>query len=232
MIKISTPQLINNKLAYFCGVLTGDGSIYHRQEKSDYIIKCVGNPSDEVSFYDTILAPLIKELFSIDIVTKLHDSNKTYGFTIHSKDLFRYLVEDLDLPAGKKYDRLKIPSEIKNNNELKINFIRGLFDTDGCICFKKRYKKVPYYPVISLSSKSNKLISEVHQELAELGFKCNIFLDYTYKDIRIKQGFNTISRLEMNGRHNLKRWLRMVEFDSPKHLAKIKKYGKNSGERI
>jgi len=40
------------KLAYLSGVLMGDGSIFVREYKHDYCIKCVGNPKDEIKFYD------------------------------------------------------------------------------------------------------------------------------------------------------------------------------------
>ncbi|HLC75321.1 MAG TPA: hypothetical protein VJH88_05730 [Candidatus Nanoarchaeia archaeon] len=41
------PIKVSEKLAYVCGILAGDGSIYIREEKHDYVIKCVGNPTDE-----------------------------------------------------------------------------------------------------------------------------------------------------------------------------------------
>ena len=65
---------------------------------------------------------------------------------------------------------------------------------------------------------------EFSKELIELGFK--VVESYNYKDIdsRFKNGFNIISRLELNGVKNLELWKSRIDFYSPKHLNKIKKY--------
>ena len=55
-IKFSQPDVLkglklpNNpspQLAYLCGILTGDGSIFERKSKNDYGLKCVGNPKNK-----------------------------------------------------------------------------------------------------------------------------------------------------------------------------------------
>lgn len=233
MNKIAIPQKMNSELAYLCGILAGDGSIYKRNNKHDYIIKCVGNPADEKDFYEVVIKTLFRQVFNVNIITKNHDSNTTYGFVMHSKQLFDYLVNDIGLPQGRKYNNLKIPDFVKKNKKFITKYLQGLFDTDGCISFKKRYRKEPYYPVISLSSKSSDYIMEIYQELVLLEFRGNVFLDYKYRDTRIKSGFNTISRIELNGHKSLELWMNKISFRSPKHIKKIQKYGKvNSGERI
>lgn len=221
---LTFPKQITPKLAYIIGTLIGDGSIYTREKKHDYIIKCVGNPKDEKELYSQVLKPYFKEIFNIDINIKLHDSNTTYGDVIHSKKLFEYLTLEIGLHSGKKDSKLEIPALIKKESELSIDFIRGLFDTDGCICFKKKYKKVPYYPVISLSSQSKKLILEVNYILKENGFKTVETYDYVSKDTRAKNGYTIINRIELNGNENLTKWMTLIGFESPKHLRKIRKW--------
>ncbi len=223
------PTENSRDLAYLCGVLTGDGSIYTRPTKHDYIIKCVGNPKDEREFYQDIISPMFKKVFGIKPNIQCHDSNTTFGFVIYSKTLFDYLTKQAKLPEGRKYDSLKIPNKIKQNDSLCVSFLRGLFDTDGCISFKKKYRDYPYYPVISLSSKSKILILEVSNFLKKLGFKIVETYDYQYKDPRAEKGFTVINRLEMNGKENLKLWTNLVSFSSPKHLKKLGRY---SGKRI
>ena len=56
------PKILESNLAYLCGILTGDGSIYQRKQKKDYIIKCVGNPKNEIPFYNQILLPCFKTI--------------------------------------------------------------------------------------------------------------------------------------------------------------------------
>lgn len=162
---------------------------------------------------------------------KHYDSGTTFGFFIFSKTLVNYLTKVIGLPLGKKYNSLSIP-KIFSNKELIINFIRGLFDTDGCICFKRRYSEIPYYPVISISSKSKNFIKDIAIILKDLGFKLVEIYDYEVKDIRVKRGFTTINRIELNGERNLKLWIEQIGFFSPKHIEKINKYWKDSEEWI
>lgn len=224
MKNINIPSKINNDLAYLCGVITGDGSINYRENKKEYSIKCVGNPKDEKEFYSKILRPKIKIIFNCNVILKYHDSKTTYGFTIYSKKLFEYLTNIIKLPYGKKYDKLSIPKIFLCKNEFVNNFIKGLYDTDGCISFKKKHKEKPYYPVITLSSKNKELIKSVSSFLKIYKLKPVEIYDYKVKDLRVQLGYTIINRIELNGKTNLNIWNNEFGFLNPKHLAKIKKY--------
>jgi DNA-binding transcriptional regulator WhiA len=224
MVKIIIPKMISEDLAYLCGVFAGDGSINFREKKNEYSLKCVGNPKDEKEFYLEVIDQKFKNVFGLSLNMKLHDSETTYGFSIYSKDLYYFLTEKIDLPSGLKYDKLAIPEIFLKEKRLTLAFVRGVFDTDGCISFKKRYRDYPYYPVISLSSKSSKFIIEISNVLKNLGFKPVLTLNYKLEDFRVKNEFTIISRLELNGKKNLELWLDKMGFLSPKHLSKIKRY--------
>ena len=232
-IKFSKPDVLkglrlpNNpspKLAYLCGILTGDGSIYERKDKKDYVLKCVGNPKDEQELYYEVIGPYFKEVFGFIPNIRLQDTDTTFGFVVLSKGLLHFLTDKIGLVKGRKDEMLGIPEIFKKDKHLLIHFIRGLFDTDGCMCFKRRYRSNPYYPVISLSSSSEKLIKEVAQELKEIGFKVAELYNYKIFDSRFKNGFSHINRAELNGFNNLKLWISSINFSSPKHLNKIKMY--------
>ena len=221
------PKMLAPKLAYLCGIFTGDGSIFQRKEKRDYLLKCVGNPKDERELYYEVIGPYFKDTFGFMPNIRLHDSNTTFGFTVLSKGLLQFLTAKAGLMKGKKDGNLGIPEIFKNDKELIIHFIRGLFDTDGCMCFKKRYRSYPYYPVISVSSSSEKLMREVAKELKEIGFKVVEIYNYKIFDSRFKNGFSLINRVELNGVKNLELWKSKIGFYSPKHLNKIRKYYEN-----
>ena len=221
---LTLPKLSSPKLAYLCGIFTGDGCIFQRKDKKDYLLKCVGNPKDEQELYHEIIGPYFNEVFGFMPNIKLQDSNTTFGFIVLSKGLLQFLIRKTCLMNGKKDGRLGIPDIFKNDKELVIHFIRGLFDTDGCMCFKKRYRSYPYYPVISVSSSSEKLMGEVAKELKEIGFKVVETYNYKAFDSRLANGFNIINRLELNGVENLDLWRSKIGFYSPKHLNKINKY--------
>lgn len=229
------PIKITEDLAYLIGVFAGDGSIGYREKKHEYSIKCVGNPKDEKKFYQKIIKPKFKKIFGITIKPKLFDKRTTFGFRIYSKSLILFLTKIMELPLGSKYNKLKIPSLIKNDPKLVKLFIRGLFDTDGCISFKKKNKEKPYYPVISFSSNDSKFTKEINKEILKYGFKTCLILNYKLIDSRVKKGFTIINRIELNGKTNFKLWLKEISFFSPKHLKKIKSHHRNgddSGEKI
>lgn len=217
-----TSDLDMAKLAYLSGILAGDGSISIRREKHEYCIKCVGNPKDEMEFYDLVVAPLFADLFYKKIFPKFHDSGKTYGISVYSKEIVLLFSEFVGLPVGRK-NELRLP-EIFHKPELAIHFLRGVFDTDGCLCFKKRYSSVNYYPVISISSKCRSFILELSQLLVAQGFKPNLLLDYVLIDERFNEGYSKINRLTLNGRKNLIAWLKIIGTKHPKNLIKIEKW--------
>ncbi|MBR9700047.1 hypothetical protein GOV09_06320 [Candidatus Woesearchaeota archaeon] len=221
---IILPSTLSTKLAYFIGILIGDGNIQYRPYKNEYSIKCVGNPKDEMQFYDEILNPIVKDLFGISPNMRYHDNSTTYGFRLYSKSLYIFLTNTLNLWEGKKGLNLHIPHIFIENKRFTKSVVKGIFDTDGCISFKKKYRKVPYYPVITLSSKSKMLIMQVSVLLKKWGFSIVEIYDYNVKDKRIERGFTTINRIELNGQKNLQQWLDLIGFDSPKHLNKIKKW--------
>jgi len=224
---LTFPIELSSDLAYLCGVIAGDGSIYTRSSKHDYIIKCVGNPKDEKEYYNKILSPLFRSLFKIKIKVKLQDQGSTYGFVIYSKGLYGFFTKIIGLPSGKKYITLIIPNLFKKHKELCNSFIQGVADTDFCLSFKKKYSSVPYYPVISGCSKSKRFMKEISFELKKQGFQIAEIYDYKVKDIRFKKGYSIINRIDLNGVNNYKLWLNQIGFRHPKHLKKIKKY---SGE--
>lgn len=221
---VKIPEL-SPKLAYTCGFLLGDGSIQIREHKHDYAIKAVGNPKDEQSYYDVIIKALFLEIFNIPITTKLYDGKTTYGFQFSSKRLVRFLTSTLRLPHGKKYHQLCIPALFYLDHQFLRACIRGIFDTDGCISFKRRHKKHPYYPVISIASKSARFIKELATILQSVGLQGNEFYNQTIHDTRIDKGFTTISRIEFVGYNKLNKWIEEIGTWHPKHQAKIYQYG-------
>ena len=224
---LKIPNKITPNLAYLCGIFAGDGSINFREKKKEYSIKCVGNPKDEKPLYRKIIGQFFEEVFGFCPTMKYCDAGTTFGFVIYSKTLVKYLTGYIGLPLGSKYDSLKIPFIFLNNDDLLISFIRGVFDTDGSISFKKRYRKNPYYPVISFSSKSHKFTKEVATALKKYGFKAAELYNYKLNDTRVKDGFTIINRIDLNGKDNLRLWIQKIGFLSPKHKNKIEKYWKD-----
>ena len=96
----------------------------------------------------------------------------------------------------------------------------------GILLFKKRYRDYPYYPVISFCSKSDRFVHEIADILKKRNFRLAELYNYRVKDNRVREGFTQISRIDLNGKKNLEKWLKEIGFQSPKHLKKIGMYWK------
>ncbi|HLC53107.1 MAG TPA: hypothetical protein VJK03_01050 [Candidatus Nanoarchaeia archaeon] len=208
------PNLVDEDLAYFCGILAGDGSIRYQKEKGQYEVHCAGNPKDEKEFYNEIVVPLIKKLFNLDVKPKYLDKAKIYGIDICSKNIVKYLNEFIGLPLGNKYDSLHIPKIFINDKIFVRNFICGLADTDFHLQIKRGY-----YPVIKGVSKSESFIKEIRMFLEQDGFKvCN------YKrqqfDERVNKTIITYS-IELSGYKQFIPWMEKIGFRHPKNKDKI-----------
>lgn len=222
---LTLPQNVTPDLAYFCGIICGDGCI-NKYSKSKYYIFCGGNPNDEKEFYDVLVRPMIKKLFNLDVNMMYipggkGGNNGVYGFRFGSKGLYTFLVNVIKLPKGKKYDQLRIPDLFKNNGELVLSFIQGVLDADGGFALKKRYKEIPYYPVLSFSSKSERFTSEVWEILKSYGLKPINQYKMVQFDDRIIDGKTIRYIFEINGHAELYKWNKIIGIRQPKFIRKF-----------
>ena len=125
--RLKIPE-IDNKIAYFTGVITGDGAITKCKRKVGgycYRIQIVGYKK-----YMAYLTTLLNDLFEYQ-PRILRDKRKKncYLINIYSAAIFAYFVQ-LGLPVGKKRN-LSVPQIIANNASLFKHYMLGLIDTDG-----------------------------------------------------------------------------------------------------
>ncbi|MFQ5722134.1 MAG: LAGLIDADG family homing endonuclease [Candidatus Aminicenantales bacterium] len=213
--RIVLPDALTPKLAEDVGWLIGDGSmnIYNK----NYLIKIAGDPTEEKTFYDDIIAPTKKGLFNLFL--KARDlSDGSYGLIIYSKALLLFYNQIIELPLSPK-NNMTIPEIIKKagKNTLKA-CIRGVFDTDGVLTFHKKRKALHYYPSIELENISKNLINDLKRILEDFGFK-------VYAEFNLKRptsvGYPRMThRLFLYGQKNLERWIREIGFRNQKHLTK------------
>lgn len=197
-------------IAELLGALSGDGFIgNYGDRKQQFIIQFSGHVESEEDYFK-YLENIMRKKFP-ELNFSYRTRNKTLILTTYSKDLFNFL-SGFEFPSGKKGNLLKIPTVIKQDDKLTRAFIRGLFDTDGCLFFDKRktYKKP--YPRILLEITSHKLFKEVSDYLR------NHFKLTTKKRLR---GRFEIYLLEIYGRRQLNKWLEIIGFSNKKQLKKI-----------
>jgi len=110
-----------------------------------------------------------------------------------------------------------------DRNLLK-KFLRGLFDTDGCIYFDKNYSAknpINNVPIILLGSVSKNLIEDVYNSLIRLGL--HPVYQKPYKGKRDK---NIFYRVRIYRREDIKFFINKIGFKNPKHYTKWQVFNK------
>ncbi|MBK5114876.1 MAG: helix-turn-helix domain-containing protein [Candidatus Heimdallarchaeota archaeon] len=139
------PTTLSNDLAYFLGVVIGDGHLnYHNIELVDF--------SQEQML---LLQSLGKKLFGI--VGAISGEKKIWLLHLNNKWLVRLANFLTDQPiTGKKYPALREPLIFQRDKQLRWQFWSGVLDADGS-----------YINVINLCSSSEKFILEFAKVLDE-----------------------------------------------------------------
>jgi len=216
------------ELAEICGIHAGDG--YLRDDGKRRELDISGS-LDEKEYYDNHVQFLFRKVFGIKVNNKNFPSRGTYGFVIRDKYITRVLHE-IGFPYGKKSTTVRIPRQILRSKDKLIHarFLRGLFDTDGGLSFKRGYgkyvefkRKYPYYPRINLGSVSERLIEEVGVLLKKLGFN---FFRHIYRPKRKNE--NVVYHITINGVSRLSRWMNTIGIKNTTKLSRYliwKKFG-------
>jgi len=197
----------DENLAELTGIMFGDGCL--SQTGGKYIVYISGHKIDDFEYHSKITKILFKRLFNKNIIIKFRNSENTLFIRFSDKEIF-YRFKFIGMPVGRKYQNLTLPSMCEREM-LFAAFMRGLFDTDGCIIFSKQHKEISYYPRIEISSESKSFLLEILERLRRKGF---------YGSVSNKgRGY----RLELPGFKNLDSWLKMIGSHNPKHIMKIHK---------
>jgi intein/homing endonuclease len=204
--RIMIPSKMTPELAEEIGIHYGDGFLSSKR----FTYRLKGNLKDEMPYYQNYIAPLFKKLYNADINLKQYRT--TYGFELYSQAVCEFKVKVLGIkPGNKQY--IEFPECLKVNNiEILTAFLRGLFDTDGCLYFKTNYGYKKYYPTITIELFSKKIIIAVSGILSMLGFKPGIYFRGNMGTIRL------------NGIGSLKRYEKLIGWSSPKNLNKVKEW--------
>ncbi|MEI6850258.1 MAG: LAGLIDADG family homing endonuclease, partial [archaeon] len=188
----------------------GDGTLYKTKRNS--LVWELRGSVNEKEYYKYV-RQLIKEIFNIEVKPKYRGIN-SYGIQTTNKIITQFFI-DSGFKPGPKTLTVSIPEEIKKAKEnIQLSFLRGLFDTDGCIRFDKNRTDFYYYPKIEFSLASKQLIEDLEILFKELKFRAH---KWQYKR---KDGM-TFS-ICLAGFDNLDKWLKEVKPANPKHQNRVK----------
>lgn len=200
------PKKNNRKLAEFIGILLGDGSISIKQ----YRIQITLN-RNEIN-YAIYVSKIILELFDIKSKIKFRKNENALDILIFSKQLTEFLIYKIGLVSAPKWNRAVLPKFYIDSN-LDKYILRGYFDTDGSIVVTNNNGTI--YPRLEMKICPSPMRNSLIEILKRRNFK---FGAYTIENNR--------TRIQMNGKSQLKKWLKDIGTKNPNYLEKI---NKNSG---
>jgi len=220
--KIRIPKILTSQLAHLVGVHLGDGSMVHNKENYDYWVSYSGNLTEEYDWYMNYLIPIIKKLFNIDCKIQEDRRIKRSMIRIYfrSKSILTFLNKTIGLPLGNKAGHTFPKTIIKAPQKIKINFLKGMGDTEFSLSFKIKGKNGRHeYPTIAYGTSSIPLAKDINSMLNHFGFDTHARFNFIAYRYNIPHIANYIT---LNGSRNLELWMKKVGFTSPKHLTKYK----------
>ena len=193
-------------LAEFVGILLGDGNLH----KSSNCITIVGSLED-YEYFENRLIPLINQLFDISPSLKRRKDRNAYYVYFNSKKVMDYLTKEIGLVRGNKINA-KIPNFVLEDKKLATHFLRGLFDTDGCLKFSKQTKKLHYYPRIQFCFKKTDFSKKVFEVIENLEFNVAKWSE--------KRGIFELDYCHISGRENVEKWMDLIGSNNPVQKTK------------
>ena len=200
---------ITPEIAELLGAHTGDGTLYKTGSSVVWELRGALNEKD---YYVNNICPLIKKIFGFEIKSKFRNNGyKGVGGIQTCKKQIINTILTFGFKQETKTYGVFVPKFIFDSEvEIKRSFVRGLFDTDGCLRFDKINNSRNYtYPRIEFCFASLKLRDSLKKLLDGLGFK-----PFAWNNTP-----NSFS-LCLAGKDKLKRWINEIKPKNPKHLNK------------
>ncbi len=196
---------ISEDLTELLGILMGDGHL------SDYQIKVTTN-----SITDRQHAQFVKQLFvkqfNLPVALSFRKYENAVNVVVSSKNTVKFFSR-VGMPIGHKINNnISVPAWVMTKPEYQKAFLRGLFDTDGCIYLDKHLIKGKLYKHMgwTITSYAGKLIEGIIKILRDLGFNPTYRVSqrsiYLRRQSEIKKYFTEI------GTHNNKHQERYNKF--------------------
>ena len=185
---------LNENFAEFIGIMLGDGNIYKNSIR-------IMMDKREIH-YKEYVKNLGYQLFKLNF--NEYEAKDVNQFRLYkdSKNLTQLLLR-YGLKRGNKIkNQVGIPIWILKNKLYSLRCIRGLIDTDGCVFWNKRDKRM----YITFSNSSSKLLSD-------------------FKIITSRVGLNfansVLNHVCLYRRNEIERYIKRIGFSNRKHIDKI-----------
>lgn len=193
IIKIPSESI---KLAELMGIIAGDGGIGNKWQLT------ISLNSEKDKDYVTYVKVLIESLFGIIIAQRKRPHQNTTVLSASSTSLVNFLISK-GVPKGNKImSGIDIPMWIRKNKNYLKYFIRGLFDTDGCLYIHNHFVKKKHFSNIGFcfTSYAEKLLNSFANTLKD--FHINPHIADNGKRVYLYSEKDVIKYLDVFGSSN------------------------------
>ncbi len=197
---------INDDLCEIIGIILGDGHIHRTQN----LITIVGSLED-FFYFKEIVIPLFERTFQVTPSMRRRNDRNAFYLMVCSKRIVDFLTLSCSMIRGSK-EKAFIPPPIFTKQSFMISFLRGIFDTDGCLKFSKQSKNINYYPRVQIGLRQSPLAKELKTLFQVLGYSYSQWFD---------SRFNGLIFYQISGNINTRRWFDEIK---PHNRVQISKY--------
>lgn len=208
-------KIKSKKVAELIGMHVGDGTLYKTNWSLVWELR---GGLNEKNYYNDYVKELLFDITREKFYPKYRSGGKNGCYGIQtSKKVVTNIIENYGFKPGKKTLTVRIPSYIKQSSKsIKYAFIRGLFDTDGCLRFKRINNRPKHtYPQIEFCFASKNLRDDLFELLKELEYR--IF----------KWGTNNSYKVALSGTTNLEKFMKEISSKNAKHINKYLLWKRN-----
>ncbi|MCX6741675.1 MAG: hypothetical protein NTX24_00670 [Candidatus Pacearchaeota archaeon] len=195
----------SKELAELIGIILGDGNIW--EKKGYYYLTICGNSEKDSDYLLNYVQTLFKKLFSKNLHVRKHNRIKELFLYIGDKNLIHTLKHFGLFSGDKKRNNVKIPAWIFESDDYLRACIRGLIDTDGCVCPITGRN----YSYIWFSSDIKGIQETFSLAMSSLGIKTSKW--------NIKK--NGTPDIYIGGKKEIKKYLETISFKNKRNLDKL-----------
>jgi len=195
-------MLKDKRLSEFVGIMLGDGYLSYPKNPR---IKISFNSKDDIEYF-IFVKDFLEKLFEAKVVAEYRKTENTANLYIFKRSLIRKLLDEVGLIPSPKWNRAKIPEWIIEK-KLETHFLRGFFDTDGCLV--RTNNNGITYPRLEIKVCPSPMQSQFIDILNKFEFRFGVYPIGSGK-----------VRVQLNGKKQLLRWNQLVGFHNIKHREK------------
>jgi hypothetical protein len=219
-VACANPSTSRRRAASFAeelGVHFGNGSLFEDRRWNKVGFDIYGNLYDDQPYLEFHVSRLIEDAFGIRPRTYVHPRSATLILRTLSEDAFQ-AKRAVGLRPGKKI-HLRIPHFLQTPRSHGgiAQFLRGLFDIEGTLRFRKQFRDRHYYPVLECEMGDPQFVNSLHGNLTKLGLPTV----FRVKRPRTEPPRRAKGAVCISGWKAIDAWLERLGFANAKHASKL-----------